>query len=121
MPSFYDFFAGGGMARLGLGPQWSCLFANDFDFKKAAAYQANFGSDELWVGDVRKVAGADLPGRVDLVWGSFPCQDLSLAGLGGGLKGERSGTFYPFWRVMSELGRAAGPRRSSPWRTSAGP
>ena len=106
MPSFYEFFAGGGMARLGLGPQWSCLFANDFDFKKAAAYQANFGGDELRVGDVRKVTGADLPGRVDLAWGSFPCQDLSLAGLGGGLKGERSGTFYPFWRVMGELAQS---------------
>ncbi len=103
MPSFYEFFAGGGMARLGLGPEWSCLFANDFDFKKAAAYQANFGVDELKVGDVREVRGADLPDRAELAWGSFPCQDLSLAGLGGGLKGERSGTFYPFWRVMAEL------------------
>jgi len=29
--SFYEFFAGGGMARLGLGEGWSCAFANDFD------------------------------------------------------------------------------------------
>ena len=25
--SFYEFFAGGGMARLGLGPAWTCAFA----------------------------------------------------------------------------------------------
>jgi len=39
--SFYEFFAGGGMARAGLGDDWTCLFANDFDAKKGFAYQAN--------------------------------------------------------------------------------
>ena len=34
--TFYEFFAGAGMARAGLGDQWQCLFANDFDRKKAA-------------------------------------------------------------------------------------
>lgn len=40
--TFYEFFAGGGLARLGLGPQWICLFANDIDEKKAEAYRRNF-------------------------------------------------------------------------------
>jgi G:T-mismatch repair DNA endonuclease (very short patch repair protein) len=31
MHTFYEFFAGGGMARAGLGPQWKCLFANDIN------------------------------------------------------------------------------------------
>lgn len=39
---FYDFFAGGGMAGLGLGLRWKCLMANDFSEKKARAYRANF-------------------------------------------------------------------------------
>ena len=102
-PEFYEFFAGGGMARAGLGPGWTCLFANDFDVRKGLTYRANYGAGELKVGDVRSVTLADLPGVADLVWGSFPCQDLSLAGTGAGLKGERSGTFYPFWNVMSAL------------------
>ena len=34
---FYEFFAGGGMVRAGLGRWWSCLFANDFDPKKQPA------------------------------------------------------------------------------------
>ncbi len=102
-PAFYEFFAGGGMARLGLGPGWTCLFANDFDFKKGLTYQANFGAAELTVGDIRQLRAEQLPGRADLAWGSFPCQDLSLAGAGAGLKGERSGTFYPFWAVMEGL------------------
>jgi DNA (cytosine-5)-methyltransferase 1 len=104
MPSFYEFFAGGGMARAGLGASWSCLFANDFDHKKGLAYQANWGAKgELTIGDVRDIRPSDLPGYADLVWGSFPCQDLSLAGVGAGLKGERSGTFYPFWDVITGL------------------
>jgi len=103
MGSFYEFFAGGGMARKGLGPGWTCLFANDFDFKKGLTYQANFGAAELKVADIRAITLADLPGIADLMWGSFPCQDLSLAGVGAGLKGERSGTFYPFWDVVRAL------------------
>jgi len=106
MATFYEFFAGGGMARAGLGPGWTCLFANDFDPKKSLAYQNNWGTGgELKVADVRKVGLHDLPGRADLVWGSFPCQDLSLAGVGAGLKGERSGTFYPFWTAIRRLTR----------------
>ncbi|MDB5483942.1 MAG: (cytosine-5-)-methyltransferase [Caulobacteraceae bacterium] len=106
MGAFYEFFAGAGMARAGLGPGWTCLFANDFDAKKGAAYEANWGSGgELRVADIRDLTAADLPGRADLAWGSFPCQDLSLAGDRAGLKGERSGTFYPFWGLMRGLAR----------------
>ena len=52
MPTFYEFFAGGGMARAGLGADWTCLFANDFDHKKAETYRANWGDKKLLLGDV---------------------------------------------------------------------
>jgi DNA (cytosine-5)-methyltransferase 1 len=104
MPDFYEFFAGGGMARLGLGPDWRCLFANDFSLKKVQAYRTNFPpADELIYGDVYNLTIADLPGRADLAWASFPCQDLSLAGKQKGLSGERSGSFWGFWRLMQQL------------------
>ena len=104
MRSFYEFFAGGGMARAGLGDGWSCLFANDFDAKKGETYRINYpNTDVLRVDDVRKIKAKELPGHADLIWGSFPCQDLSLAGGGAGLKGERSGTFYPFWDIVKGL------------------
>jgi DNA (cytosine-5)-methyltransferase 1 len=103
VPRFYEFFAGGGMARAGLGKNWQCIFANDIDSKKAASYAANWGSKNLLVGDIAQVTTTDLPNSVDLAWASFPCQDLSLAGLGAGLKGGRSGTFWPFWKLMCEL------------------
>ena len=74
MPSFYEFFAGGGMARAGLGPDWDCLFANDIDIKKGAAYSRNWSGDGvLMIADIRHVHGADLPGCADLVWSSPPC------------------------------------------------
>lgn len=103
MSTFYEFFAGGGMARAGLGAGWSCLFANDLDPKKAASYRANWGDADFCLRDVAAVTTKDLPGHAELVWASFPCQDLSLAGAGAGLKGERSGTFWPFWDIVRGL------------------
>jgi len=101
--TFYEFFAGGGMARAGLGQSWECIFANDFDETKAESYRRNWGSDHLHVKDVRDVESRDLPGKADLAWASFPCQDLSLAGNRLGLKSERSGSFWAFWKLMNEL------------------
>ncbi|HTZ73283.1 MAG TPA: DNA cytosine methyltransferase [Candidatus Aquilonibacter sp.] len=102
--AWYEFFAGGGMARLGLGDNWNCIFSNDISEKKATAYREFFGaSPELKVADVTTLTSNDLPDIADLVWASFPCQDLSLAGNGAGLAGERSGTFTPFWRLMTHV------------------
>src|SRR5690606_4470827 len=103
MPAFYEFFAGGGMARSGLGESWNCIFANDFSELKAKSYSANWGSDHLTVEDINKIHSSDLPDYADLAWASFPCQDLSLAGNGAGLKGSRSGTFWGFLRIIQEL------------------
>lgn len=102
-PTFYEFFAGGGMARAGLGKEWQCLFANDFDPKKVVAYKANWGEKEIVEGDIYKLKTSQLPGQADLAWASFPCQDLSLAGNGAGLKGERSGTFWGFYEIIQKL------------------
>jgi DNA (cytosine-5)-methyltransferase 1 len=104
VPSFYEFFAGAGMARAGLGENWNCLFANEFDVKKTEAYKKYWPTrDVLKIGDIGKLTSSDIPGKADLAWASFPCQDLSLAGAGAGLNGERSGTFWPFWRLMQTL------------------
>jgi DNA (cytosine-5)-methyltransferase 1 len=112
-PTFIEFFAGGGMARAGLGDGWRCLFANDFDQKKVSTYEANWGVGDIKHCDVASLTLADLPRTVaDLAWASFPCQDLSLAGSYRGLGREqdntrtRSGTFWPFWKLMRSLMRA---------------
>ena len=106
------------MARAGLGDSWRCLFANDFDEKKVSAYKANWGTGDIAHCDVAGLVTSDLPSKaVDLVWASFPCQDLSLAGGYRGLGREednswtRSGTFWPFWRLVRGLvTRDAAPR-----------
>src|ERR1017187_5981860 len=70
---WYEFFAGGGMARLGPGGGWRCAFANEWCPKIAAACRTYFGrSPELKVEDVAKLSTADMPGKADLVWASFP-------------------------------------------------
>lgn len=107
MSSYYEFFCGGGMARAGLGNQWNCLFSNDFDTRKASVYTRNWGSADFVLADVAKLESHQLPGEADLAWASSPCQDVSLAGLGAGLAGERSGVFWPFWTLMQRL-RAEG-------------
>jgi DNA (cytosine-5)-methyltransferase 1 len=104
MFEFLEFFAGAGMVRAGLGSDnWRCRFANDFDHKKSAVYRANWGDKALRTADIKTLSSKDLAGEVDLAWASFPCQDLSLAGGGAGLKGDRSGTFWPFWGLMKQL------------------
>jgi len=104
MPSlrFYDFFAGAGLATLGLGETWECAWANDNDPRKAAVYAANFQDGHFFLGDVAKFKATDLPNSTQLSWASFPCQDLSLAGWRRGLSADRSGVFWAFWRIMRD-------------------
>lgn len=56
--------------------------------------------------DVRELT-ADTLARdgiaVDVICGGFPCQDISRAGLGAGLAGERSGLWGEFARLIGEL------------------
>jgi DNA (cytosine-5)-methyltransferase 1 len=52
--------------------------------------------------DVRSLRADMLP-CVDIISGGFPCQDLSVAGLGAGLAGERSGLFFEIARLTGEI------------------
>ena len=53
--------------------------------------------------DVCTFPPADGDWTVDMITAGFPCQDLSFAGKGGGLEGERSGLFYEVVRIASRL------------------
>lgn len=54
-------------------------------------------------GDISKVSGKDLPREIDMFTYSFPCTDLSKAGLQKGLGGTRSGLVYEVFRIVEEL------------------
>ena len=52
--------------------------------------------------DVRAVGSQNLS-PVGVICGGFPCVDISFAGLGAGLAGERSGLWWEFARIVREL------------------
>src|SRR5215212_8158731 len=98
-----DFFAGSGLVRLGLAPEFQTLWANDNCVKKQAVYIANNPPEEFHLGSIHNVHGGDLP-AADLAWASFPCQDLSLAGDLSGMRiGTRSGLFWEWTKVIKQL------------------
>jgi DNA (cytosine-5)-methyltransferase 1 len=53
--------------------------------------------------DVAALTAADMPEKIDVICGGFPCQDISLAGKGAGLAGERSGLWFQFRRLIDEI------------------
>jgi DNA (cytosine-5)-methyltransferase 1 len=52
--------------------------------------------------DVRALTASMLP-EIDIIFGGFPCQDISVAGNGKGLEGERSGLFFEIARLAKEI------------------
>ena len=54
--------------------------------------------------DVCTFDGRPWRGRVDVVSGGFPCQDISSAGKGAGIEGKRSGMWFQMARVIREVG-----------------
>ena len=56
----------------------------------------------IHIGDITKLKGDSIP-IVDVITGGSPCQDLSIAGKGAGLAGERSGLFMEQIRIVKEL------------------
>lgn len=53
--------------------------------------------------DVRTFDGKPWREKIDCICGGFPCQDISCAGKGAGIDGERSGLWSEFARIISEV------------------
>lgn len=70
--------------------------------------------------DVRTFDGRPWRGLVDVVSGGFPCQDISVAGNGDGLDGERSGLWSEMARIIGELRPRFAFVENSPALTSRG-
>lgn len=70
--------------------------------------------------DVRTFDGRPWCGRVDVVSGGFPCQDISAAGKGAGIDGERSGLWSEMARIISEVRPRFAYMENSPMLTSRG-
>lgn len=106
-PTVLEFFAGIGLARMGLeSAGFSVAWANDFEPSKMAMYEAQFGvsaAGHFALGDVAQVQMESVKKGASLAWASSPCTDLSLAGTRAGLAGSQSGTFWHFIRLLDEL------------------
>jgi DNA (cytosine-5)-methyltransferase 1 len=79
--TFVDLFAGIGGMRLGfeaIGAR--CVFTSEWDEHCRKTYEANFVPDHAIAGDIRGVAGGEIPEHDVLVAG-FPCQPFSIAGV----------------------------------------
>lgn len=70
--------------------------------------------------DVRTFDGRPWRGRVDVVSGGFPCQDISAAGKGAGIGGERSGMWMEMARIIGEVRPRFVFVENSPMLTSRG-
>lgn len=101
-PTCLDFFAGSGLAAEGLKLYFQTIWANDICEKKGKVFCANHGEKIFHLGPIQNIHGKEIPCGL-LSWGSFPCQDLSLAGNMGGISSSRSGLVWHWLRVMDEL------------------
>jgi DNA (cytosine-5)-methyltransferase 1 len=103
-------FAGAGGGILGgmlLGHQPVCAVEiNPYCRRVLRARQADgyLPADMEIHDDVTKFDGTAWRGRVDVVAGGFPCQDISVAGKGAGLAGKRSGLWWEMHRIIREVG-----------------
>lgn len=101
-------FAGAGGGILG-GQQlgWRTVCAVERDAYPAAilAQRQNDGLLDLFPiwSDITTFDGRPWRGIVDIVSGGFPCQDISVAGTGDGIEGQRSGLWEEMDRVIDEV------------------
>jgi DNA (cytosine-5)-methyltransferase 1 len=102
-----DLFSGIGGLTLALGPWVRPVAYCEIDAYARAVLLSRMQSEQLPVApiwdDVRELRARDLRYGIDIVYGGFPCQDLSVAGRGAGLAGERSGLFFEIARLVGEL------------------
>ncbi len=78
---FIDLFAGVGGFRSGLtAAGGECVFTSEWDKYAAKTYQAWYGDDHIYTGDIRELPPMDIPDH-DVLCAGFPCQPFSLAGV----------------------------------------
>ena len=79
--TFIDLFAGIGGIRLGfesIGGR--CIFTSEWNDWAKKTYQANFGVEENFIGDIVPYPAEDIPNH-DVLLAGFPCQPFSIAGV----------------------------------------
>jgi DNA (cytosine-5)-methyltransferase 1 len=95
-----------GVGGLELGLEWSGLGRTVWQVEQdefcRQVLAKHWPDVDRSVTDVR-CAGAATIVPVDVICGGFPCQDVSGAGKGAGLDGARSGLWWEYLRIVSEM------------------
>lgn len=118
-------FAGAGGGILGgkiLGWRTICAVERDAYAAQVLVQRQNDGILEafpIW-SDVQTFDGIPWRGIVDVISGGFPCQDISVAGKGAGIEGERSGMWKEFLRIICDIRPRFVFVENSPMLTSRG-
>ena len=86
-----------GFERAGMSCRWQ-VEINDYANRVLAKHWPDVHRER----DIRLCSGHNL-GAVDVICGGFPCQDISYAGRGAGLDGERSSLFFEAVRLVRQL------------------
>jgi DNA (cytosine-5)-methyltransferase 1 len=101
-------FAGAGGGILGgklLGWKTVCAVEWDAYARDVLVARQNDGclpAFPIW-DDVCTFDGRPWRGRIDVISGGFPCQDISCAGKGAGIEGERSSMWKHMARIIGEV------------------
>jgi site-specific DNA-cytosine methylase len=97
-------FAGiGGFELAALRLGWRIVWASEIEPFALRVHGLRFGADVRRVGDVAAWEPDPVEDAVDVLMAGWPCQDLSVASLRAGLKGERSGLFFEVVRLARIL------------------
>lgn len=103
MLTVLDLFSGIGGFSLGLertGGFKTVAFCEQAEYQRKVL--AKHWPDVPIFKDIKGLNIDDIP--IDVICGGFPCQDISVAGKGEGLNGERSGLWFEYLRLIGELG-----------------
>jgi hypothetical protein len=123
--TFGSLFAGVGGFDLGMeSAGWNCEWQVEWDKHCQSVLRKHWPTVPKYF-DIRDVDGSKLTPVDCIVFGS-PCQDLSIAGKGGGLEGSRSGLFHEAIRVIKEMSQVpsvaiketTSQRSLTKWQTS---
>ena len=99
--SLFDGISCARIALENLGIKVENYFASEIDKHAIMVSKHNY-PDIIHLGDINTVNAKDLP-KIDLLIGGSPCQDLSNAQKGKGLKGSKSALFYEYIRLLKEI------------------
>lgn len=100
--SLFDGISCGQVALERAGIPVEIYYASEIDKYAIQITQKNY-PNTIQLGDVTKIDFKEYIGKVDLIMGGSPCQDLSIAGKRAGLQGERSGLFYKFVEAIEVI------------------